>query len=334
MTLKRGRYFSLYNEKIMNKEKYEVPERLRDTVYISGSWFEDRGYPSSDGESNSLKTTYFGTGLVLFIWKDPDGGIVKVFVDDEPVGTINCRAEERNRVEISLVENLEEGPHIVTLVCGQGNVVIEGMRVYGEEMMRGKDGWIRIYPDLGTTAKETDYVNIMINTDRLTSGKYSENILFSSNGGNAIVEIAAEVFDHTTSQLMKVYRFTKGTDYLYSADPGAEKMVSIAAYKNEGAVFNLFRNGTPGTTEFYGWYNPARNDHFYSYDRNGGGKSLKGYEFEKSIGNIATSQLTDTRELYRWYKPDTGIHFYSTDLKGEGLLKKGYKYDGIAGYVR
>ena len=174
----------------------------------------------------------------------------------------------------------------------------------------------------------------MINTDRLTSGKYSENILFSSNGGNAIVEIAAEVFDHTTSQLMKVYRFTKGTDYLYSADPGAEKMVSIAAYKNEGAVFNLFRNGTPGTTEFYGWYNPARNDHFYSYDKNGGGKSLKGYDYEKSIGNIATSRLTDTKELYRWYNPNTGTHFYSTDLKGEGLTKKGYKYDGIAGYVR
>ena len=334
ITLKRGRYVSFFNEKIMNKGKYEVPERLRDTVFISGSWFEDRGYPSSNGGYNSLKTTFFGTGLVLFVWQDPNGGIVNVYVDDKPVGTINCRAEQRNRIEVSLVENLGEGPHIVTLICGQGNVVFEGMRVYGEELMRGKDGWIRIFPDLGTTTKETDYVNIMVNTDRLPPGKYSENILFSSNGGNNVIEVAAEVLDRTTSQLIKVHRFTKGTDYLYSTDPGSEKLLSPSAYKNEGVVFSLFRKGTHGTTEFYRWYSPSRNDHFYSYDRNGGGKSLKDYEFEGPIGNIATSRLTETRELYRWYNPETGTHFYSTDLKGEGLTKKGYKYDGIAGYVR
>lgn len=334
MNLKRGRYFSLYNEKRVNKEKYEVPEHLRDSVYISGSWFEDNGYPSTNSQYSSLKTTFFGTGLVLFVWQDPDGGIVNVFVDDEPVGTVNCRAEERSRVEVSLVENLEEGPHIVTLICGQGNVMIEGMRIYGEELMRGKDGWIRIYPDLGTTAKETDYVNIMITTDRLSPGKYTENILFSSNGGNDVVEIAAEISEHTPSQLIKVYRFTKGTDYLYTTDPGSETLLLPSAYKNEGAVFSLFRKGTHGTTEFYRWHSPSKNDHFYSYDRNGGGKSLKGYEFEESIGNIATSRLTDTRELYRWYNPDKGTHFYSTDLKGEELTEKGYKYDGIAGYVR
>ncbi|MBN2255851.1 MAG: hypothetical protein JW736_09090, partial [Deltaproteobacteria bacterium] len=334
ISIKRGRYVSLFNGMVANKGKYEVPDRLRDTVFTSGSWFEDRGYPSSNGENSSIKTAFSGTGLVLFLWRDSDGGLVDVMMDDEMIGTIDCRAATRKRLEIPLAENLPEGKHIVTMQCREGNVVLEGMRIYGEKLLRGKDGWIRIYPNLGTTAKETDYVTILITTDGLAPGTYSENILFSSNGGNEIVEVAAEVVDKAASQLLTVYRFSRGGDYLYTTDPGSEDQVSLSAYKNDGAVFRLFKKGTRGTTEFYRWYNPFRNDHFYSYDLSGGGRSLKGYEFEKSIGHIATSRLADTRELYRFYNPERADHFYTTDLKGEGVTNKGYRYDGIAGYVR
>jgi hypothetical protein len=110
--------------------------------------------------------------------------------------------------------------------------------------------------------------------------------------------------------------------------------LQTGAYRKEGIAFRLFAPGTPGTTEFYRWYSTKKDDHYYSYDLNGGAKSIKGYVFEGSIGNIGTSKLTNTRELYRWYNPATGRHFYTTDQKGDNFAEKGYKFDGIAGYVR
>ncbi len=91
---------------------------------------------------------------------------------------------------------------------------------------------------------------------------------------------------------------------------------------------------TPGTTAFYRWYNPQKNDHFYHYDYAGGGKNLQGYIFEGTLGNIATSKLTNTRELYRWYNPASGRYFYTTDPKAGNVRKNGYRFDGIAGYVK
>jgi hypothetical protein len=334
MSLTRGRYVSFFNERVADKGKYEVPDRLGDTVFISGSWFEDRGYPSSDGVRNSMKTTFRGTGVVLFLWRGPVGGVVDVIVDGEMMGTIDCRADTRTRIAVPVAENLVEGTHVVTLLVKEGNVVFEGMRIYGDKVMRGKDGWIRIYPNLGTTAKETDYVTVQITTDGLAPGTYSENILFSSNGGHEIVEVSVEVADRASSKLVTVYRYSRGGDYLFTTDPGSEDRVPLDDYRDDGAVFKLFKEGVRGTTKFYRWYNRSRNDHYYSYDLSGGKRSLKGYEFEQSIGNIATSRLTGTRELYRFYNPERGSHFYSTELKGEGLIDKGYRYDGIAGYVR
>jgi hypothetical protein len=334
ITFPGGRYLSLFNKNILNKEMYRIPDHLKDSVFISGRWLEDNGYPSSDGKSNSLKKTFSGTGIAVFVWRDVEGGIIKAFIDDHFAGKIDCNSEKRARAEFIVAEDLREGPHILNLICSRGNVVIEGMRIYGDDLMKGGKNWIQIYPGNGTTTKETDYANVIINTGNLKSGNYGENIIFSSNGGSEIVEVSFKVSDSKSPNIINIYRYMKGLDCLFTASPESEAPDILQSYKNGKIAFKLYRRGTRGTTEFYRWYNPSKMTHFYSYDRSGGGKSLRGYIFEGSVGNIATSRLSKTRELYRWYNPATGTHSYSTNLKGENYTDNGYKYDGIAGYVR
>jgi hypothetical protein len=334
ITLKRGRYVSLFNRSIQNKDIYVSPKHLEESIFISGRWVEDNGYPSSIGNNNSLKITFFGTGIVIFVFKDVEGGVIKASIDDHFVGTFVCEAQNRERAEFVVAEDLQKGPHILNLECSKGNVVIEGMRIYDDNLMDGEEGWIRIFPGLGTTSRETDYVNVIINTESMKPGCYSENILFASSGGNEYVEVSLEVSDRNATNIIDIYSYVKGLDLLFTAHPESEDSSLLQGYENKGVDFKLFRKDTHGTTEFYRWYNSEKGDHFYSYDRQGGGVSLTGYQFEGSIGNIATSRLKMTKELYRWFNPATGAHFYSTDLKWEGETKTRYKYDGIAGYVR
>lgn len=334
VTLKPGRYVSLFNRSIRNKDIYVPPKHLEESVFISGRWLEDDGYPSSIGSNNSLKITFFGTGIVLFVFKDVEGGVINASIDNHAAGTFVCKAQNRERAEFVVAEGLQEGPHILNLECSKGNVVIEGMRFYDDNLMDGKEGWIRINPGLGRTSRETDYVNVIINTENMKPGRYSENILFTSNGGNEYIEVSLEVSDRSSANIIDIYSYAKGLDLLLTAHPESEDPFLLQGYENKGVAFKLFRKGTHGTTEFYRWYNTEKGDHFYSYDRQGGGVSLRGYQFEGSIGNIATSRLKMTKELYRWFNPATGAHFYSTDLKWGKETNNRYKYDGIAGYVR
>ena len=334
MTLKKGRYVSLLNEDICGKDAYLVPGHLKDSVDISGVWSENEGYPYNYGKDAVLKYSFSGTGIAVFIWKDFDGGNLLAYIDDKLMKEIDCYAKKSERAEVLIAEGLGEEDRLLTLVSQEGHVVIEGARVYGEDIMRGPPGWIEIFPNTGTTTGETDYVNIMINSRGLKPGYYCENILFSSNGGTAVVEVTLQVSKGKVSEILNVYRYVRGSDYLFTANPEHEGIDSLRGYKRQGVAFRLFSKGTPGTTEFFRWHNSSKADHFYSYDRDGGGKSLKGYVFEGSIGNIATTRLSRTKELYRWFNLFSGGHFYTTDSKGEGCSKRGYKYDGIAGYVR
>ncbi len=150
-----------------------------------------------------------------------------------------------------------------------------------------------------------------------------------------MVEVFVEVIPDSAPRAIDIFRYSKGLDYLFTANPQAEtKRLIEYGYIKDGIAFRLFVPETPGTTGFYRWYNPQKKDHFYHHDNAGGGKNLQGYIFEGSFGNIATSKLTNTRELYRWYNPETGHYFYTTDSKGENVRKNGYRFDGIAGYVK
>ena len=261
---------------------------------------------------------------------------VAFHVDDKHGVEPDCREGQKETMECVVAEGLPHGQHVLTIINKSGSVVVQGVRIYSRDVKKGTPGLISIFPDSGDTTREIDYVNVMVNAKQHTPGFYDENIIFNSNGGKAVIEVSLEISaDNKMTRAVDVYRYAAGSDYLYTANPEAEaNTIHAKAYKKQGIAYRLFGQGTPGTTPFHRWYNAEKNDHFYSYDMHGEGRSLKGYAYQSVIGNIATSRLTNTRELYRWYNPSSGRHFYSTDPNGEGVSKKGYRFDGIAGYVR
>ena len=328
-----GRFLSLKNETAV-AAAHTSNGPLREGVEFSGTWTEEGGYPSGQGEQNVLRYRFTGTGIGLHFWKSPDGGPFSVFFDEQFAGLIDGYAERRERGETLITEGQPEGPHLLTILCGEGRFTLEGFRILGKPVQKGPQKWITIFPDSGMTTRETDYINVAINTRQLLPGVYGDHIFFTSNGDDAHVEVFAEVMAETALKFLEVHRYVSGSDYLYTTNPQAESArLQSRGYQHQGIAFKLFAPGTPGTIDFYRWFNPAKGDHFYSYDPKGG-KPLPGYISEGSIGNIATSRLTGTRELYRWFNPAKSSHFYTTDPVGEGLARKGYRFEGIAGFVR
>jgi hypothetical protein len=323
-----GKYISLRNE---SSAPGGPP---KEGVEWSGAWTEERGYPTAQGEPNVLRYRFSGTGISLYYWKSPDGGNFNVYFDEQFVNIVDGYSERREKDELLIAEGQPDGPHTLTIVNGPGKVTLEGVRVSGRAIQKGPPRWISVFPDSGMTTRETDYINVSINTRQLSPGMYGDYVFFTSNGGDADVEIFLEVAAETASRLLNVHRYLAGSDYLYTTNPQAEaSRLQAKGYRHTGVVFRLFMPGTPGTTDFFRWFNPAKGDHYYSYDPKGG-KPLTGYISEGSIGNIATSRLAGTRELYRWFHPGKGVHFYTTDPVGEGVDKKGYRFEGIAGFVR
>lgn len=328
-----GRYVSL-KDVVAGTGVYSSGGSLREGLELYGNWMEERGYPSGQGDQSVLRYRFTGTGISLYFWKSPEGGLFSVFIDEQFVTFIDGYAERRERAEALIVEGQLDGPHLLAIVNGAGRLTLEGVRVVGKPIQKGPRGWISVFPDSGFTSRETDYINVELNTHRLSPGIYGDRVLFLSNGGDADVEIVLNVAAETTPRFLDVHRYLAGSDYLYTTNPQAEdSRLQLKRYRHAGIAFRLFAPGTPGTTEFFRWFNPSKGDHYYSYDPNGG-KLRPGYFLEGSIGNIATSRLSGTRELYRWFNPVKGGHFYTTDQTGEGITKKGYLFDGIAGFVR
>jgi len=330
-----GRYVSFQNEAVASTATYLPSTFLRDVLELSGVWGQQGGYPVGQGEQDTLRYRFAGTGISLFLWKTPVGGPATVFIDDQFVNVIDSFSEYRELAEISIAEGLLDGAHTLTVVNQGGRMIIEGVRLLGKPIQKGPRGWLSVFPDSGTTTRETDYINVVLNTNQILPGIYGDHVFFVSKGSEADVEIFVEVAAEQQSKFLDVHRYVAGSDYFYITNPRAEaNRIQAKGYVYLGIAFRLFSAGTPGTTEFLRWFNPTKGDHFYSHDPTGGGKALAGYLFEGSIGNIATSRLAGTRELYRWFNPAKGTHFYTTDQGGEGLGKKGYRFDGIAGFVR
>lgn len=331
--LRKAMYISFLNEECPGGSRYDVPGRLSMVLRLEGPWLSEDGYPASNG-GETLRLTFTGTGIALLVRPDEDGAKLQAFVDDVPAGDVDCSSEAQYRIAAVIADRLPEGPHVLTLVNGGGYAEIEGVRIYGSEPLDGAPGWIRVFPTSGTSRGQTNYVTVTVQTENLRAGQYSENILIQSNAGLAVVDASIRVTRDVTSKIIDIYRYAKGSDYLYTGQPETENYYVLRTYRKQKLAFRLFREDTPGTRKFYRWYSASRGDHYYSSDPGGGGKSLQGYVLEGSIGYIATSRILGTRELYRWYNPATGCHFYTTDVKGEGMRKKGYRFEGIAGYVR
>jgi hypothetical protein len=333
--LKKGRYVSFVNEEIRGSGVYSPAGQLKDSLDVTGRWTEADGYPSSNGGSNSIKFRFNGTGISTYFTTYPDYGNLTIYLDERLMNEYDWFADQKENSELLIAENLADGPHVLTFVNKEGHLNIEGVKILGKDVLRGPSGWITIYPISGSTTLETEYINVALNTAQLSPGYYSDNVFFNSNGGDGIVEVFVEVIPDKLTKTIDVFRYSKGLDYLFTANPQAEtRKLSQNSYVREGIAFRLFVPETPGTTSFYRWYNPQKQDHFYHYDPKGGGKQLQGYIFEGPIGNIATSRMTNTRELYRWFNPVTAHYFFTTDSRGEKVEKKGYRFDGIAGYVK
>lgn len=230
---------------------------------------------------------------------------------------------------VKRIQVLNQGMGVLNWKAALG----EGVGILGDNPNRGQKGWVRIYPDNGTTAKEKDFVNVAVNTTGLSPGLYGSKVVFTSESGTLAADISLEVPHGETSPFIDILGYRKGFNCLFTSRP-AEEAVLPGGYEFRGVAFRLYREGTPGTTEFYRWYYRGESRHAYGYDKKGEGLRLDGYALEGSIGNIATSRLAGSRELYRWFHPGTGAYFYSTDLKEERVIDRGFRYDGIAGYVR
>jgi len=334
MESKQERYFSFRNEEPPEPGKYLVPEHLKDAMELFGKWTERNGYPLIKSGAGSLKYRFQGTGISLFLQSHTPDGNCSVYLDEAPVNLPEELSGEWEKKEILIAEGLADGFHTLNLLIKGGNLEMEGVKVFGREAQRGPRGWITVFPNSGTTLSEIDYLHVKVDTTSLTPGIYGDDILFQTNAGEAAAEVYVNIVPDTGQKVLDVYLYTNDFDFLYTSDPQSEaRRLYQNRYIKEGIAFRLFAPQTPGTTAFHRWYNPVIKDHFYAYERTGGGKRLEGYLYEGTIGNIATSRMTNTRELYRWYNPSTGRHYYSTHTKLPPTLKK-YRFDGIAGYVR
>lgn len=328
-----GRYVSFLQPETQGTGLYRPGSLGKDTAEYVGHWSEVEGYPEAQ-QNSVLKYRFSGSGIVLYYWKSPAAGKISLYIDNRMIANIDAFDEKTVAAEYRLKEPVV-GSHMFTLVNNTGRAVIEGIKIIGKEISLGDGKWIKFYPEIGVTTREIDYLHVSVDTARLPPGTYGHFLNVESNGGEVAIELYAEVSLETGLKILDVYRYSFENDVLLSTNPqGEAKTAHFRDYRKQGIAFKLFSPGTPGTTEFFRWYNPQRRLHFYSYEANGEGKLSREYVFEGTIGNIATSRLPNTRELYRWLHPTTGQYFFSTDAKGEGVYKKGYKYNGIAGYVR
>jgi hypothetical protein len=330
-----GKYVSFLNEATAGSGHYTVLSHLKDRLELSGKWSQDHGYPLAADAGQTLRYHFSGTGLDVYFWKGPATGQLTAFIDDRFVLQQDGFSEQRERLEWKVAEGLVEGTHVLTLVNRNGPVAVEGVRIYGSQSMRLHPEHVAISPGHGSVTRQTNYVNVTVNTRSLSPGHYTGRIGFDSNGGQKEIELSLDVLAENVSRTLDVYRYIRDMDYFLTVNPQAELATLQAhGYTMQGIAFRLFSPGTPGTTELYRWFHPQKRDHFYGYDLSSVKRSMDGYILEGTIGNIATSRLPHTRELYRWYNPSKMHYFFSIDPKGEGIEKKGYRYDGIVGYVK
>jgi hypothetical protein len=335
--LKRGRFLSFVDiEDTLESGFYTIPAHLKDNVKLTGKWMKVQGYPSCEKGENEIRVNFNGSGVILYLLRFPGKGNLTVSIDNQTLDKLELFEElGQNNGELLVAEGLEYGAHVLTITSRDTNMVFEGVKILGVSTAFLPPNSIKIFPNSGVVTRQTNYLTVSLNPRQLSPGYYADDLLFTTNGGQVVVEVFAEILSENVPKVIDVYRYYNGRDYFFTADPQADtQKLAQDRYIKEGIAFRLFKPDTPGTKVFYRWYNPQKKSYFYHYSETGGGNDLRGYVFEKAIGNIATSKLTNTRELYRWYNAKTGHYFYSIDPQGEKINKKAYRFDGIAGYVK
>ncbi|MCX7983031.1 MAG: hypothetical protein N2572_09025 [Syntrophales bacterium] len=325
-------YISLFNVDAKGTGHYTVPSAYREAVELTGVWTEKNGWPVLPPQG-VIRFNFSGTGVIVHYWRMPEGGRFSFLCDQYWLGEVDTQAEKQERTWIHCVEHLPFGRHTLTLVGEKGYTILAGFEVTGREVQWAPKQ-VRFIPDNGVTTKEIDYVTVTVDPQNSPSGLYGHVISFRSNGGNVDVHLSWEVKNEGSLKVLDVFRYVSPKEgYFFTTNPQEdEKIIRRGGYRKEGICFRLFCHGTPGTVEFYRWYNPSRDSFFYSYNKQEVEKLDRGFILEGPVGNIATTRLRNTRELYRWYHPKMGFYFY-TPLVKDPSLPKGYRFDGIAGYI-
>jgi hypothetical protein len=334
--IKQGRYISLFSGEAKESGAYTVPDNLKDMFDITGKWTHTNGYPSCSEGDNHMKIHFSGTGIIMYLLNYPEEGHLSVTLNKRSFDKIELlEALQESTGDLLVAKDLDYGNHVLSITGKDSRLILEGVKILGQDVASFPEKNLRIFPISGATTRQTNYLTISLNTAQMTPGYYMGDIAFKTNGGDARVEVFAEIMTDASPKFVDIYRYSNGEDYMYVADIQSEMQKIIQNnYVKEGIAFRLFTADALGTTKFYRWYNPQRKSHYYHHDQSGGGKDLRGYVFEGSIGNIATSRMTNTRELYRWHNTRTGRYFYSTDMQGGKINRKIYRFEGIAGYVR
>lgn len=329
----RGRYLSLHNEALQAGEPYAPPVSLKEAIQATGPWGAEKGYPKAAGHGCTLRILFQGSGAVLTGRRASEAAVLRVSVGDQPPREATLEELEGGRFEATVAEGLPEGLHSLQLQVSEGSVILEGITARDLRVSSPPTAWIRLTPLSGTTTRETDFVTVRMTLADLKPGVYTDLVTISSNGGTVSVPVSLAVTGEAAPKHLAVWRYTRGSDVLFTAQPEKEDPRYIGAYKRAGLAFRLYGPGTAGTAELYRWYNPSIGDHYYSVERGGGRKNLHGYILGGTIGNIATIRLPGTRELYRWFNPETGRHYFTTDAAGEGMGRQGYRFEETVGFV-
>lgn len=329
----RGRYLSLYNEALQGGGPYAPPVALKEAVQATGPWGAEKGYPKAAGHGCVLRIQFQGSGAVLTGRRASEAAVLTASVGEQPPRQVILEELEGGRFEAIAAESLPDGPHSLLLQVAEGSVILEGITARDPRATSPPTAWIRLTPLSGTTTRETDFVTVRMTLSDLKPGVYTDQVTIASDGGTVRIPVSFSITGEAAPKHLTVWRYTRGSDVLFTAQPEKEDPRYIGAYQRAGLAFRLYGPGTAGTAELYRWYNPEIGDHYYSAERSGGRKRLQGYIFGGAIGNIATIRLPGTRELYRWFNPETGRHYFTTDAAGEGMGRRGYRFEGTVGFV-
>ncbi|MCX7817405.1 MAG: hypothetical protein N2317_07850 [Syntrophales bacterium] len=327
-----SRIISLYNSEVKGSGSYRVSSSLADHITLLGGWGEVGGYPVGV-KGCVMKLNISGNGAKLLFWKDSEGGKFAVSLNGHFVGEINTISEVKERGEVVICDNVQYGPLIIEIIPKEGKNILEGVVVKGVHVQSVHSGSMFILPDEGVTTREVDFVTVTLDARKMKPGIFRGEILFESNGGDFLMEVYGEVVDKR-AQLVAVYRYFNGSDYLYTIGTHEEeKLIRAGNFAKEGVAFFLFPAEIPGTKTLYR-FATEWGGYCYSADLTGSERIRVNLRSAYPMGNIGVTKLPHTKPLYRWLHAKTGSCFLTTAPHGENIQKKGYRFDRIVGYVR
>jgi hypothetical protein len=97
---------------------------------ISGPDFSASTETATSGRDGLVTIDFVGSGIRWIGSRGPDYGVAQVYVDDELVGTVACKATSEERLsEIFAIQGLRFGPHTIEVRANPGGHSIEHGKV-------------------------------------------------------------------------------------------------------------------------------------------------------------------------------------------------------------